>query len=96
MAAWSEVLNRYARRAGLIPNLAAMMFAYRTKAGFTIEGESAIAVPPAVDFSKSRAPAKLDCGARTGVSSRPAYRFGDPVFISRHFALGTTLSCLVS
>jgi len=39
-------------------NLTAMMFGYQTKANFTVEDEKAIAVPPAVDFSKSPAPAK--------------------------------------
>jgi LemA protein len=39
-------------------NLTAMMFGYQTKANFTVEDEKAIAVPPAVDFSKSLAPAK--------------------------------------
>ena len=39
-------------------NLTAMMFGYQTKASFTVEDEKAIAVPPAVDFSKSPAPAK--------------------------------------
>ena len=39
-------------------NLTAMMFGYQTKANFTVEDEKAIAAPPAVDFSKSPAPAK--------------------------------------
>ena len=39
-------------------NLTAMMFGYQTKANFTVEDEKAIAAPPAVDFSKSAAPAK--------------------------------------
>ena len=39
-------------------NLTAMMFGYQTKASFTVEDEKAIAVPPAVDFSKLPAPAK--------------------------------------
>jgi LemA protein len=39
-------------------NLTAMMFGYQVKANFTVEDEKAIAAPPAVDFSKSPAPAK--------------------------------------
>ncbi|OGA14078.1 MAG: hypothetical protein A3H33_00840 [Betaproteobacteria bacterium RIFCSPLOWO2_02_FULL_65_20] len=39
-------------------NLTAMVFGYQVKANFTVEDEKAIAVPPAVDFSKSAAPAK--------------------------------------
>ena len=39
-------------------NLTAMVFGYQVKANFTVEDEKAIAVPPAVDFSKSPAPAK--------------------------------------
>lgn len=39
-------------------NLTAMVFGYQTKANFTVEDEKAIAAPPAVDFSKSPAPAK--------------------------------------
>ena len=39
-------------------NLTALMFGYQTKANFTVEDEKAIAAPPAVDFSKSPAPAK--------------------------------------
>ena len=39
-------------------NLTAMMFGYQTKANFTVDDEKAIAAPPAVDFSKSPAPAK--------------------------------------
>ena len=39
-------------------NLTAMMFSYQAKANFTVEDEKAIATPPAVDFSKSPAPAK--------------------------------------
>ena len=39
-------------------NLTAMVFGYQTKATFTVEDEKAISVPPAVDFSKSPAPAK--------------------------------------
>ncbi|HUL10649.1 MAG TPA: LemA family protein [Methylococcaceae bacterium] len=33
-------------------NLTAMMFGYKEKANFTVENESAIAKPPAVDFTK--------------------------------------------
>ena len=39
-------------------NLTAMVFGYQVKANFTVEDEKAIAAPPAVDFSKSPAPAK--------------------------------------
>ena len=39
-------------------NLTALMFGYQTKANITVEDEKAIAAPPAVDFSKSPAPAK--------------------------------------
>jgi LemA protein len=39
-------------------NLTAMMFGYQVKQSFTVEDEKAIAAPPAVDFSKSAAPAK--------------------------------------
>jgi LemA protein len=39
-------------------NLTAMMFGYQTKVNFTVEDEKVIAAPPAVDFSKSPAPAK--------------------------------------
>ena len=39
-------------------NLTAMVFSYQVKANFTVEDEKAIAAPPAVDFSKSPAPAK--------------------------------------
>jgi len=39
-------------------NLTAMMFGYQVKPNFTVEDEKAIAAPPAVDFSKSPAPAK--------------------------------------
>ena len=39
-------------------NLTAMMFGYQVKPTFTVEDEKAIAVPPAVDFGKSPAPAK--------------------------------------
>ena len=39
-------------------NLTAMVFGYQVKANFTVEDEKVIAAPPAVDFSKSPAPAK--------------------------------------
>ena len=39
-------------------NLTAMVFGYQVKPNFTVEDEKAIATPPAVDFSKSPAPAK--------------------------------------
>jgi LemA protein len=39
-------------------NLTAMMFSYKTKPNFSVEDEKAIAAPPAIDFSKSPAPAK--------------------------------------
>jgi len=38
-------------------NLTAMMFSYKPKANFTVENEQTISRPPAVDFSKSPAPA---------------------------------------
>lgn len=34
-------------------NLTAMMFGYKTKSGFTVENEAAIAQPPKVDFGSS-------------------------------------------
>jgi LemA protein len=39
-------------------NLTAMVFSYQVKANFAVEDEKAIAAPPAVDFSKTPAPAK--------------------------------------
>jgi LemA protein len=54
-------------------NLTAMLFGYKTKAGFEVENEKAIAEPPKVDFSpKAAAPASAPAPAPAAPATAPA------------------------